>query len=89
MKRIFIKAYGKVHGVCFRAYTIEKAKELGINGTASNRPDGTVEVYAEGSKEKLELLLEYCRNNPGYSYVDKVEFQWSDSINEFQVFKVV
>jgi acylphosphatase len=48
---------GKVQGVGFRALTHRHAMVLGIKGTVRNLEDGTVEIYAQGSKQKLEELV--------------------------------
>lgn len=49
--------YGKVHGVGLRATIKRLADELHLCGYVCNRPDGTVEICAQGDKKNLELLL--------------------------------
>ena len=46
---------GNVQGVIYRFNTQKKALELGLKGYAKNLPDGSVEVVAEGSEEKLRV----------------------------------
>lgn len=41
---------GRVQGVAFRAYTRQKALQLGLTGYARNLPDGSVEVLAIGHR---------------------------------------
>ena len=53
-----IIVHGRVQGVWFRAGTKEKADELGLLGWVKNRPEGTVEIHAEGEKPQLEKI--YC-----------------------------
>ncbi len=48
---------GVVQGVGFRYAAQRLAKRLGIVGTASNRPDGAVEIHAQGPKGVLDLFL--------------------------------
>ncbi len=48
---------GNVQGVGFRAVAYRYAKELGIQGTVENLLDGTVEIYAQGTPEQLDLFL--------------------------------
>ena len=43
-KRVNIIVYGRVQGVWYRAYTRDKAIELGLKGWVRNNPDGTVEI---------------------------------------------
>ena len=56
-----IIVHGRVQGVCFRAGTKEKADELGLLGWVKNRPEGTVEIHAEGEKPRLERFIAWCR----------------------------
>ena len=56
-----IIVHGRVQGVWFRAGTKEKADELVLLGWVKNRPDGTVEIHAEGEKPKLEKFIAWCR----------------------------
>ncbi|CDR34433.1 acylphosphatase [Criblamydia sequanensis] len=50
-------AKGKVQGVFFRATTKKHADQLGLFGSVKNLSDGSVEIIAQGPKEKLEELL--------------------------------
>ena len=56
-----IIVHGRVQGVWFRAGTKEKADELGLLGWVKNRPEGTVEIHAEGEKLLLEKFIAWCR----------------------------
>jgi len=87
--RIHIFIYGDVQGVFFRANTASTAKKLGISGWVRNRNDGSVEVVAEGNKENLEKLLEYCRHGPEAARVDGVKFEWEEYKREFSDFAAV
>lgn len=51
--------------------------ELGLVGSASNRPDGRVEVVAEGPREQCEQLLKALRSGETPGHVDSVGEQWS------------
>lgn len=48
---------GRVQGVCFRATTAELSREAAVVGYVRNRPDGTVELEAEGAARDVEALL--------------------------------
>ena len=88
MKRIHLIIHGKVHGVFYRDKTQRKGAELGLKGFVKNLENGTVEVTAEGSENKLNELIEFCKNNPGYSNVDKVDVKEEKATDEFKSFKV-
>ncbi|QSL66531.1 hypothetical protein MERGE_000911 [Pneumocystis wakefieldiae] len=48
-KRFYFEVFGKVQGVYFRNYIVEKAKSLSIVGWCRNTANGSVEIEAEGS----------------------------------------
>ncbi len=64
---------GLVQGVCYRASTEKKAKELDLRGTVRNCPDGSVEIYAAGTEENIAKLLEWCHEGPPYADVTEVK----------------
>ncbi len=63
---------GKVQGVWFRESTRREAARLGLNGSASNLPDGRVEVVAVGSAKDIDQLSVWLRHGPAMARVDKV-----------------
>lgn len=76
--RLCAWAHGHVQGVGFRWWTRSRALELGLTGYASNRPDGRVQVVAQGPRQACEKLLDLlqCGDTPGR--VDKVIADWSE-----------
>jgi acylphosphatase len=88
MKRIHIIVEGNVQGVFYRYNTRKKASELGLKGFVKNLPAGTVEVIAEGPEDKINELIKFCKNNPGFSNVDKVDVKEEKATNEFEGFEV-
>ena len=64
---------GRVQGVFFRDSCERLATGLGVSGWVRNRPDGTVEVVAEGERGAVEELLAWCRHGPPRARVDRVE----------------
>lgn len=67
---------GGVQGVGFRAMTRYYAMGLGITGTVRNLNDGAVEIYAHGSKKKLEELLKKLQEEafPGQIEETAIDF---------------
>ena len=55
--RLTVWLTGDVQGVGMRWWVRARALELGLVGSASNRPDGRVEVVAEGGRCAVERLL--------------------------------
>ena len=79
---------GRVQRVFFRASTEEQACRLGLSGWVRNRPDGAVELVAEGSRPALEALLAWCGHGPQRAVVQDLEVNWQDHQGEFTVFSV-
>jgi acylphosphatase len=78
--RLFVQVRGGVQGVGFRWWTRAVATELGLAGSAVNRPDGSVEIIAEGPEDACRQLLDLLdgparQGRPGY--VTKVTSRWS------------
>lgn len=65
--------HGRVQMVGFRAWVIEVAR--GLHGTVGNRPDGTVEVIAEGPRPLLDQLVRRLHDGPGAARVERVEVE--------------
>jgi acylphosphatase len=70
-RRIFIE--GKVQGVFFREWTVQRAREIGVAGWVRNLRDGRVEVYATGDAAALDRLLAELKQGSPASQVDHVE----------------
>ena len=80
---------GRVQGVGFREYVLNRARFLAVSGYVRNLPDGrSVEVVAEGSRADLEQLLSYLRDGPRMSRVDAVDADWSEPTGAYEGFGV-
>jgi acylphosphatase len=63
---------GRVQGVGYRWFVIERASFEGITGWVRNLPGGDVEVVAEGDAEAMERFERVLRQGPGRARVDDV-----------------
>jgi len=79
---------GRVQGVGFRAFVIQKAQDLEVHGWVRNRWDGSVEVLAEGERATLERLLGDLRQGPRSAFVTDVNVEWEPATGEFYAFSV-
>lgn len=61
--------HGRVQGVGFRAWTVRQARTLGLRGTVRNRPNGSVEVEAEGPDTALQQLRQLLERGPMFADV--------------------
>ncbi len=71
---------GRVQGVWYRGWTVEQASRRGLRGWVRNRRDGSVEALFIGAADKVEDMIEACREGPPAARVDAVErFPGQDS----------
>ena len=71
------RVYGKVQGVWFRDATRKRAESLSVQGSATNLPDGCVEVIACGAENAVEQLYQWLHQGPilaKVSAVDQLEY---------------
>ncbi len=71
--RLHVAVRGRVQGVGFRWYVRESARSLDVAGWVINRPDGSVEVAAEGSDDSIHALREALTKGPPGSIVRAVD----------------
>jgi len=64
--------YGRVQGVGFRNYVEHVAEKLGVHGYVRNRRDGSVEVFAIGTLDRLKQLRFALEKGPMLSRVSDI-----------------
>lgn len=70
---------GRVQGVWYRATTKQRARALGLTGSAVNLPDGRVEVVACGDAEAVQALCDWLWQGPEKAEVSDVACSpWHD-----------
>lgn len=87
MKHFSIHITGKVQGVFFRASAKGKAEELKITGIARNNRDGSVSIEAEGDEENLTHFVEWCKEGPPLSFVERCEIE-EHALQHFKNFSI-
>jgi acylphosphatase len=88
-KRIHLIVRGRVQDVFFRASTQREARRLGLTGWVRNRPDGAVELVAEGEEDQVKDLLAWAQHGPSTARVDKVDTRWRSYTGEFADFRIM
>ena len=73
-----VVVHGQVQGVGFRWACARQARSLGVNGSVRNRPDGTVELVAEGEPDAVQALVTWARTGPRHASVTRVEVTEED-----------
>lgn len=71
--RLHVLVRGRVQGVGFRWFVREQARELRLAGWVRNRPDGTVEVAAEGTSAALAQFRAALTDGPAGASVAAVD----------------
>ncbi len=80
---------GRVQGVGFRFFVLQRAVALGLTGWVRNLSGGTaVEVLAEGDVAALQELLVALHEGPDAAYVRDVKYHFSPATGEFRDFDI-
>ncbi len=79
---------GRVQGVFFRMETKRAAIGLGVFGWVKNQPDGTVEAVFEGDRDRVDAIVDWCREGPPGSDVADVTVSWEDYTGDFKGFDI-
>lgn len=81
MKHLNFWVSGRVQGVFYRKFILQKALQLGIKGMVKNLNDGRVYIEAEGNEAQLKALHTFCCEGPPAAKVIKVESEEAALIN--------
>jgi len=79
---------GRVQGVFFRVETKHAADRYGVFGWVKNQRNGTVAALFEGNKEKVDSIIEWCKEGPPIAKVHSVDVEWEDYKGEFDIFEI-
>jgi len=88
LKRVKIVVRGLVQGVGFRAYILNIARSLGLNGFVKNQFDGSVLIVAEGEEGKLRKLVDAAARGPPAAIVESVEVVYEDYKGDLPRFRI-
>ncbi|MFA5374184.1 MAG: acylphosphatase [Dehalococcoidia bacterium] len=81
--------YGLVQGVNYRYFVQRHAEAIGLTGYAKNLDDGSVEVFAEGEKDKLAQLVAKLKAGPRAARVERVDVEWGEYSGKYRGFDIV
>ncbi len=77
-KAVRVVISGRVQGVFFRSWTVDRALVRGLDGWVRNRRDGDVEALFAGPVEAVDRMLEACWRGPDYAKVTDVRVEPAD-----------
>jgi len=76
MASLHVQIKGRVQGVGFRWFVRVSGRRLQLSGWVKNRPDGSVEVAASGSEDRLYELRKLLKRGPdGADVVEVVDLE--------------
>lgn len=79
---------GRVQGVGFRQFTIQRAFELGITGWVRNQVDDSVLIVAQGDAEVINTFIDFLYLGPTRSRVAQISKSKINSLPIFDTFSV-
>jgi len=86
--RLTVVVSGRVQGVGFRYYVIEKARGYDVTGYVRNLSDGRVEAVIEGPLSEVEAVGTVVKLGPPFARVIDSEELYGDYTGEFKEFGV-
>jgi acylphosphatase len=81
--------YGLVQGVNYRYFVQRNAESMGLTGCVQNLDDGSVEVVAEGEKDKLAQLIAKLKAGPRSARVERVDVEWGEHTGKYNEFEII
>lgn len=80
---------GLVQGIGFRAITKHYATHLGLKGTVRNLSDGSVEIYAQGSKKNLQDLMDKLNEEVGSENIQEAAIEYFPIEHPHEDFRII
>src|SRR4051794_1037107 len=72
MRSVRLRITGRVQAVGYRAWAVDRARQLGLRGWVRNRRDGSVEALVTGEDDAVAAMIEACRRGPAAARVEDV-----------------
>lgn len=86
--RVHVFVSGRVQGIFFRSETQEEAMKHSVTGWVRNLPDGRVEAVFEGEKDRVDKLVEFCKQGPSGARITNIEVISENYTGEFRSFRI-
>ncbi len=88
MNAIHALVTGRVQGVGYRYATENMARRLGLTGWVRNRPDGSVETWAQGSEAAIKGFVAFLHDGPRGARVTAVNVSTAEPDEHLSGFAV-
>ena len=89
MIAVHISIYGEVQGTGFRSWTKEQAQKFSLTGWARKSSDGSIEIFTQGEKEKINDFVSLCWDGPNMAFIDEVLVKDANSDDSFSSFEIL
>lgn len=84
-----IRVTGRVQGVSYRFYAVQKARQLGVSGWVRNERDGSVRAVLQHSDaDVLSYMVRLLREGPPAARVDEFDTSRLKTQERFSTFGV-
>jgi acylphosphatase len=83
-----IRVSGRVQGVGFRYWAMQRARLLGLTGLVRNEADGSVFTVAEGDHSAIESYIDQLERGPASSAVAEVSVSWREFTGKYPDFRI-
>lgn len=83
-----ITVTGRVQGVGYPYFAVQKASEMGITGWVQNSVNGSVIIVAQGIEEEIKTFIDYLYLGPTRSRVDQISKVKFNTLGNFDNFSV-
>ncbi|MBP2234144.1 acylphosphatase [Sinorhizobium kostiense] len=87
-KAALVRITGRVQGVCFRVWTHDEAKRLGLCGWVRNERDGSVTALIAGPEGAVGTMLQRFWEGPPGASVSTVASEDASSIEAPRDFRI-
>jgi acylphosphatase len=87
--RVRLAVRGLVQGVGYRYFARRAAEALDLSGYVRNRPDGVVEVVAEGARPAVMAFIDEIGVGPRHAVVERVDLAWEAPTGDLNGFNYV
>lgn len=88
-KRMHVIFQGRVQGVGFRYTALEFAREMGLSGTVQNLSDGSVELFAQGTEDRLKTYLRKLESSFELDIGNGVNVTWLEISPDLTNFRIL
>lgn len=87
--RKYFKVEGLVQGINYRWFVVDIAKSFGVTGWVRNRPDGSVELEAQGFAKDLKNFEIAIKHDHPIATVKKINTQEIPPIHNEKNFNII